>query len=408
MKRVVITGAGAVGPLGGNVPDMVRALDKGVSAVVAMPGWTEYKGLRSWVAAPAVPVNEKSIPRQNRRTMGRLAIYTVIAAEEAVRDADLRRENWSNGRTACVVGSTMGSAGSLHESFEMMYPDKNLANLTSVKFFQCVSHTAALNLSQYLNIQGVVQATSAARASGLQAIGAGFDLIRTGRQDLALCGGAEELHPTVTGSFDVLYATSVRYNETPQQTPRPFDRDRDGLVCGEGAGIVVLEEYERAVARGARIYGEILGYQTCGSGDHVSQSNAGAMARCMRGALSESGLPPEEIDYISAHATATVQGDVEEALAIAEVFGDRPPVSSLKGHMGHTLGASGAIELILSLQMMEQGVIYPTLNLKTIDPACAGIRHVQTIERQPLRTLLKNSFAFGGINAALVFRKAEK
>jgi len=199
--------------------------------------------------------------------------------------------------------------------------------------------------------------------------------------------------------------TSTKYNDTPEKTPRPFDRDRDGLVCGEGGGILVLEDYDRAVARSAKIYGEILGYTTCGSGAHVSQSNAPAMIRCLRDALKESGLQPDDIDYISAHATATLHGDVEEAQAIAEVFGDTVPLSSLKGYMGHTLGASGAIELIAALMMMEQNTIYPTLNLENIAPACAGIQHVQNIIHKPLNTLLKNSFAFGGINASLVCRK---
>ncbi|MCU0858428.1 MAG: beta-ketoacyl-[acyl-carrier-protein] synthase family protein [Pontiellaceae bacterium] len=405
MKRVVITGMGVISPLGNTVSEMMNSLAAGTSTVKYMDGWTAYKGLRSLVAAPAQPVDEKQIPRQNRRSMGRLAIFAVLAAKQAVADAGLSGADLTGGRIGCVVGSTMGSAGSINETFEIMLPGRDLSNLTSMKFFQCVSHTAAMNISQYLGITGTVLATSAACASGLQAVGTGFDLIRMGRQDCVLCGGAEELHPTVTGSFDVLYATSTKYNDSPGKTPRPFDRDRDGLVCGEGSGILVLEDYDRAVARGAKLYGEILGYTTCGSGDHVSQSNAPAMIQCLHNVLTESGLRAGEVDYISAHATATPHGDVEEAQAIAAVFGGIVPLSSLKGHMGHTLGASGAIELIASLMMMEQNTLYPTLNLENIDPACAGIRHLQEITRKPIRTLIKNSFAFGGINAALACRK---
>ncbi len=405
MKRVVVTGMGVISPLGNTVDAMCEGLAAGKSAVQTMTDWQVYKGLRSLVAAPAVLENEKRIPRQARRSMGRLAMFAVQAAEQAVADAGLDAAMLGGGRTGCIVGSTMGSAGSINETFETMLPERDLSELTSMKFFQCVSHTAAMNISQYLNISGVVMATSAACASGLQAIGAGYDLIRAGRQDVVLCGGAEELHPTVTGSFDVLYATSANHNDTPTTTPRPFDRDRDGLVCGEGGGILVLEDYDSAVARGANILGEIVGYSTCGSGAHVSQSNAQAMIRCMRDVLSESGLAAQDVDYISAHATATPQGDVEEAAAIREIFGDRVPVSSLKGYMGHTLGASGAIELIASLKMMEQGVIYPSHNLENIDPECAGIQHVQAPLERPLKTILKNSFAFGGINAALVCRK---
>jgi len=299
----------------------------------------------------------------------------------------------------------MGSAASITETFELILPDRDIAQLPSTKFFQCVSHTAAMNISQYLGISGSVLATSSACASGLQALGVGYDLIRAGRQDRVLCGGAEELHPTVTGSFDVLFAASSHHNDSPKTTPRPFDRDRDGLVCGEGAGILVLEDLESAQARGVKIYAEVLGFSTCGSGAHISQSNADAMVRCIQQALKESQIQPQDVDYISAHATATAHGDIEEAKALREIFGDTVPVSSLKGHMGHTLGASGAIELIASLKMMEQGTIYPTLNLENIDPSCEGIRHTQTPLKQNVDVIVKNSFAFGGINAALVCRK---
>jgi len=356
-------------------------------------------------AAPAVLENEKQIPRQKRRSMGRLSIFAAQAAAQAVEDAGLPSELVVSERTGCVVGSTMGSAASITETFELVLPERDIAQLPSTKFFQCVSHTAAMNISQYLGITGTVLAPAAACASGLQALGMGYDLIRMGRQDRVLCGGAEELHPTVTGSFDVLFATSSHHNDSPKTTPRPFDRDRDGLVCGEGAGILMLEELEQAVARGATIHAEVLGFSTCGSGAHISQSNADAMTRCLRQVLEESGVQPSEVDYISAHATATMHGDVEEAKALAEIFGDTVPVSSLKGHMGHTLGASGAIELIASLEMMKQGIVYPTLNLENVDPECSGIRHVFQPLGKPVNTIVKNSFAFGGINAALVCRK---
>lgn len=405
MKRVVITGMGVITPVGNSVSDMMTGLSSGISAVEYMADWTAYKGLRSLVAAPALLENEKRIPRKARRSMGRLAIFAVQAAEQAVADAALSDELLKGGRTGCVVGSTMGSAGSINDTFETMLPSRDLSNLTSMKFFQCVSHTAAMNISQHMGISGTVMATSSACASGLQAVGTGFDLIRAGRQDCVLCGGAEELHPTVTGSFDILYATSTGHNDDPKSTPAPFDRDRDGLVCGEGGGILVLEDYEHARARGAHIYAEILGYSTCGSGAHVSQSNSSSMVRCLGDVLDESGITAADVDYVCAHATATLHGDVEEAEAIGTVFGDTVPVSSLKGNMGHTLGASGAIELIASLGMMQAGIILPTLNLKHVDPACAGIAHVMEPLTRPIDVIVKNSFAFGGINAALACRR---
>ncbi len=404
MRRVVITGAGAVSPLGPDVPALMQGLREGRSTVRRMEGWEAYEGLRSLVAAPAELLNERRIPRKVRRSMGRMSIFAAQAAEQAVTDAGLDEETLVGGRAACVVGSTMGSAGSICETFEIMLPERDLSNLPSTQFFQCVSHTSAMNVAQYLGITGTVMATSAACASGLQAIGAGYHLVRQGVQDVALCGGAEELHPTVTGSFDVLFATSAGYNDRPTETPRPFDKERDGLVCGEGSGIVVLEDYERARARGARIYAEVAGYHTCGSGVHVSQSSSPAMVRCMREALDEAGLSPDAVDYISAHATATLQGDVEEVAAIRELFGDGAAVSSLKGHIGHTLGASGSVELIASLNMMAEGILYPTLNLAEVASDCAGIDHVKETREQAVRVVLKNSFAFGGINAALVCR----
>lgn len=405
MKRVVITGLGAVSPLGTDVAALMQGIEEGKSAVRYMDGWNQYTGLRSLVGAPATVVNEKLIPRTIRRSMGRMSIFSVQAADQALADSGIDREMISTGRIGCVVGSTTGSARSLNEVFELMLPEKDLTCLPAMKFFQCVSHTAAMNLAHYLGLTGYVMATSAACASGLQAVGAGYDLIRLGKQDAMLCGGAEELHPTVTGSFDILFATSANFNHEPERTPRPFDANRDGLVCGEGSGILLLEEYEHAVKRKAGIYAEIIGYHTCGSGAHVSQSNKDSIVECFRRALKDAGIGPEDVDYINAHATATIHGDKEEAEAIREVFGGFVPVSSLKGYIGHTLGASGSIELIASLIMMDKGCIYPTRNLESVGRDCEGIYHVMSKLDKEIRILFKNCFAFGGINASIVCKK---
>ncbi len=405
MRRVVITGTGCVSPLGIGVDALMAGLAAGRNAVQRMDDWEIYQGLRSLVGAPAPLENEKDIPRQQRRSMGRMSLFAAQAARQAELDSGLDAAVVQGERCGCVTGSTMGSAGSINETFEIMLPERDLSLLNSTKFFQCVSHTTAMNISQYLGIRGMVLSTAAACASGLQAIGTAADLIRGGRQDVVFCGGAEELHPTVTGSFDILFATSTGYNDRPELTPRPFDRNRDGLVCGEGAGIVVLEEFEHAKKRGAKIYGEVCGYHTCGSSTHVSQSDSESMIRCMRTALAEARMNPDEVDYISAHATATEHGDIKEVEAIQAVFGSHTPVSSLKGNLAHTLGASGSIELIASLKMMEQDILYPTHNLTEIDPACAGVEHLMQARETPVNSFLKNSFAFGGINAALVCKK---
>ena len=405
LKRVVITGIGVISPFGNGLPALMQGITEGRNAVQRMEGWEQYQGLRSLVGAPVEIRDEKKIPRQKRRSMGRMSIFAAQAADEAIADAGIALSSEDPWRIGCVIGSTMGSAKSINDAFEIMLPDKDLSRLNSTMFFQSMSHTAAVNTAQYLGLNGTIMAPAAACASALHAIGIGYDLIRLGRQDVLLCGGAEELHPTVTGSFDILFAASMKYNDDPKRTPRPFDRDRDGLVCGEGSGLIVLEDYERAVRRKARIYAEVIGFSTTANGQHVSQSNRESMVSCMRRALVDAGVTSAEIDYINAHATATLQGDQEEAEAIREVFGSSVPVSSLKGYIGHTLGASGAIELSATLSMMANGEIHPTLNLESVAPDCSGIDHVTVPRRKQLRTVLKNGFAFGGINAALVVRK---
>lgn len=408
MRRVAITGLGVINPLGNNVETFISGLERGVSAVTVMPEWQSYKGLRCLVGAPVQMQDEKLIPRQNRRSMGRLSIFAVQATQQALSDAGIPQEELSSGKLGCIIGSTMGSAESINEAFETILPDHDLTKLTSTKFFQCLSHTAALNVAQYLGITGTVMATNAACASALQAIGTGYNLIRTGEQDIMVCGGAEGLHPTVIGSFDILFATSTGFNKTPQKTPRPFDAQRDGLVCGEGSGIIILEDYQRAIARNAKIYAEIIGYSSRGNGNHISESNQEAIILCVNEALKRAGVSPQNIDYINAHATATIQGDKEEAAAIRQIFGDTVPVSSLKGYIGHTLGASGSIELIASLIMMEKDTIYPTLNLEEPDKDCLGITHVMKPLNKKINIFLKNCFAFGGINAVLVCKKADR
>ncbi|MEW5803327.1 MAG: beta-ketoacyl synthase N-terminal-like domain-containing protein [bacterium] len=407
LKRVVITGVGAVCGLGQDVPSIIEGIEQGKSAVRYMEGWNQYNGLRCLVGAPAELKNEKEIPRQYRRSMGRMSIFAVQASQQAIADAGLAKESLSSGRTGCILGSTMGSAESLNDAFEILLPRKDLTQLKSMQFFQCVSHTAAMNVSQYLGINGYVMATSAACASALQALGTGYDLIRLGTQEVMICGGAEELHPTVVGSFDVLFATSARYNHTPSLTPRPFDSKRDGLVCGEGSGVLVLEEYEHARQRGAKMYAEIIGYNTCGSGIHVSQSYKEAITCAIGDSLKNASLKPDDVDYVNAHATATIQGDKEEIEAIRKIFGNSIPVSSLKGYLGHTLGASGSIELIVSLIMMEKGKIYPTRNLDIVSQECQGVYHVKEPLRREINVLVKNCFAFGGINAAIACRRVD-
>ena len=404
LHRVVITGCGAVTPIGYSVADMMRGLEAGACGTQRMPpAWNRFGQLRCQVGSPIEVRDPKAIPRQQRRTMSNMSIFAVQAAVQAVQQAGIDPATIpADPRFGCIMGSTTGSPDAITRTYELILSNKEYMQLGAAEFFRCVSHTVALNVAQYFGIKGVVSATCAACASGLQAVGAGYDQIRLGRQDIVLCGGGEELHETTVGSFDILYAASSKFNDSPSQTPRPFDLQRDGLVCGEGAGVIVLEKLHHAQARGAAILAEVTGYHTCSNGTHVSQSDDASMVTCMSMALESAGMRPADIGYVGAHATGTLQGDAAEVRAIRAVFGDQTPVSSLKGNLGHTLGSSGPIELAGTLKMMRQGVIYPTHNLENIDPECAGIRHVLQKTPRPFRAFLKNSFAFGGINAAIV------
>jgi 3-oxoacyl-[acyl-carrier-protein] synthase II len=403
LHRVVITGYGVVCPIGYSVTDMMQGLKSGLCATKTMPpSWNRFGKLRCQVGATVELRDPKAIPRAARRTMSTMSIFGVQAAEQALGHAGIDAASIpGNPRFGCIMGSTTGSPQAITRTYELLLAKSEYMLLGASEFFRCVSHTVALNVGQYFGIKGVVSATSAACASGLQAVGAAYDQIRLGRQDIILCGGAEELHETVVGSFDILYAASSKFNDSPTRTPRPFDVQRDGLVCGEGAGVIVLEEYEHARNRGANILAEVVGYHTCSNGVHVSQSDDSSMRTCMRTTLASAGLLPADVGYVGAHATGTPQGDAAEASAIAAVFGPDVPVSSLKGNMGHTLGASGAIELAATVEMMRTDTIHPTHNLEEIDPACAGINHIRERRNVKFNAFLKNSFAFGGINAAV-------
>ena len=403
--RVVITGKGVVSSLGNTPEELYANLAAGRSGVREMPDWG---GTPLKLAAPAILPEgmEKTIPRTFRRAMGRVGMYSALAARAAAEDAGLSAEFLKSGDCGCVIGSTMGGSGSIAETFRLLLSGRG-EEIPATQFFKCVSHTAAFNAANLLGICGVVESPSAACASGLQALGLARDLIARGAQKAVICGGAEELSPEVNASFDQIYAS---VNSEPgeggaRRESRPFDAARCGLVCGDGAGILVLEELDHALERGAHIYGEVIGFATCGCGSTLSQSDASAIRRCLELVCRDAGITPGQIDYVSAHATATVQGDREEAAALRSFFGDRVPVSSLKGHLGHTLGASGSLELIAVLLMMERSELLPTLHLEHIAEDCSGVNLIREKQTQEIGVFLKNCFAFGGINATLLCSK---
>jgi len=411
MNRVVITGVGSVSPFGRGAGALLDGLQAGRSAVVDMREEWEplLAGLTCLVGAPlSEPLDEKSIPRKSRRSMGPAAMMACVAGRDAVDDAGLGDEALRSGRTGICFASTMGSTSRMSNAFREFLQGDFHKGLSSGTFFQIMSHTCAANLAQYLGVCGRVVSPDAACASATLAIGLGFETIRAGTQDIMLCGGAEELHAIVAGCFDLVQASSCHFNDRPSATPRPFDRDRDGTVCGEGAGALVLESESSARARGARILGEVAGFASLADGTHVAQPQRESIARCLDNALDNAGFLPDAIDYINAHGTGTRLGDAAEAQAIVDIFGrGKTPVSSLKGHLGHTLGASGALELIAALRMMHEGQLVPTLNLDQVAEECAGIDHVTAPRETAVHAFLKSSFAFGGINSVLAVKRYE-
>jgi 3-oxoacyl-[acyl-carrier-protein] synthase II len=402
VKRVVITGVGLLTPIGNDCETVAAALRTGKSGVGRMPEWQSVRGLKTFVAGRVTTPAPKKIPRSNRRTMGRVALLGAFAAISAASDARLDAGTLASGRVGLSMGSTIGSAHELEYFYDQYLPDRAIETLEGTLFMKIMSHTVAANAAATLGIRGRVSAPCAACASSTQAIGQGFEAIRSGAQDVMLCGGAEEIHPTAAGVFDVLAAASRGFNDEPDLTPRPFDSRRDGLVLSEGAAVVVLEELDSAKSRGARIYGEVLGYAANADTQNMALSDVEGMAECMREALDSAGARAGAVDYINAHATGTLLGDAVEAEAMRRIFSNDVPVSSTKGHTGHTLGACGAMETAFCLAMMEKGFLAPTRNLDEVDPQCAGLAHVREVVAASPEIVLTNNFAFGGINASIV------
>ncbi len=403
MNRVVITGIGLLSPIGNTPQEAAEGLKNGRSGIKRMDDWKQVKGLNSFVGGEVAEFDPKRIPRQARRTMGKLSVMAAIAAEDAAKDAALAPDYLRSGRAGISMGSTTGSPKCMNDFFSEFTVKGGVEEQMGTSFMKVMGHTTAANAAVHLGVTGCVYSPTSACASSAQAIGLGYDLIRHGRQEAMLCGGAEELHVTTACTFDIVRAASRAYNASPTRTPRPFDSARDGLAVSEGAAVMVLEDRERALARNAPVYAEVLGYNTCCDGEHIAMPSREGMLRCMKDAVLSAGLEPKDIDYINAHATGTQIGDAAESWAIKELFGASVPVSSSKGHVGHTIGACGCLEAIFCLLMMKEGFLAPTLNLENVGEDCAGVNHLQKPAAIQARRILSNSFAFGGINASLIF-----
>jgi 3-oxoacyl-[acyl-carrier-protein] synthase II len=408
MRRVVVTGFGALSPIGHDWETVSARLRAGQSGIKFMPEWAEFSGLNTRVAAPAehFALPPERYTRKQTRSMGRVALMGTRASELALIDAGLvGNAILTSGDTGIAYGSSTGSPPATTD-FVTMLLRKSTEGITANTYVRMMSHTAAVNIGVYFGLTGRIVTTSSACTSGSQGIGYAFEMIRAGRQTVMLAGGAEELDVTEAAVFDTLFATSVRYNDRPELTPRPFDADRDGLVVGEGACTLVLEELSFARARGARIHAELIGYGTNSDGTHITQPSSATMATAMRLALADAGVGARDIGYVNAHGTATPQGDVAESHATEQAMGARTPISSLKSYMGHTLGACGALEAWISIEMMREGWFAPTLNLQQVDPACAKLDYIMGEGRELTTDLvMSNNFAFGGINTSLIFRR---
>ena len=406
MRRVVITGMGALSALGDNWETIKAGLLRKENAVTYMQDWDVYNGLLTKLGAP---VTYFKVPdhytRKKIRSMGRVALFATYTSELALKDAGLLGDPCvSDGSTGIAFGSCTGSTKPLRD-FGTMFMRHDTGDITSTTYLQMMPHTTAVNAGLFFGVKGRLIPTSSACTSGSQAIGCAYEAIKFGLQEVMLAGGAEELCPSEAAVFDTLFATTQK-NATPKLTPSPFDKDHDGLVLGEGSGTLVLEELEHARARGSRIYAEILSFATNCDASHVTQPKSETMEICMRRALKDSGLATEEIGYISAHGTGTTRGDIAESQATFRLFGSHTPISSLKSYLGHTLGACGALEAIVSLKMMEEGWFHPTLNLKNVDPECGELDYIVDSERKiDTGAVMTNNFAFGGINTSIVLKR---
>lgn len=405
-RRVVVTGMSGISPIGSTWADVSKNLREGRSGISAYPELSKIDGMETRLAARVEDFETpKHFPRKSTRNMGRVSLLAARTTELALQDAKLMDSPLlSGGRTGVSYGSTSGSPPAMEVYFRLLSTN-SVRGIRPTDYVKFMSHTVPANLSVLFGVRGRIIPTSSACTSGSQGIGYGLEAIQSGRQDIMICGGAEEFHAAGVAVFDIMFATSKR-NDAPHSTPRPFDRDRDGLVVGEGAATLILEELEHARKRGAPIYAEVLSFGTNGDGKHITNPDSNGMRRVMELALGEADLAPDQIDYVNAHGTATEAGDIAESLAMNKLFGPRMPTSSLKSYLGHTLGACGALEAWASIEMMREGWLAPTLNLDVVDPRCGELDYIRGgIRDAATEIIMSNNFAFGGVNTSLIFRR---
>ena len=402
MRRVVITGLGIVSCIGNNQEEVLTSLRGQTSGIRYIPEY-EDAGFRSHIAGRPQINPDDHIDRKQRRFMGDSAAYSYIALKEAIADAGLSEDMVSSPRTGLIAGSGGASSSDIVEAVDTLR-EKGIRRVGPYRVTRSMGSTVSANLATPFSIRGVNYSITSACATSAHCIGNAMELIQWGKQDIMFAGGGEEEHWTLTMQFDAMGALSTKYNDTPDKASRPYDATRDGFVIAGGAGMVVLEEYEHAVKRGATIYAEIIGYGATSDGaDMVAPSGEGA-ERCMRDALEMAGNP--NIDYLNTHGTSTPAGDICELDAVKRAFsGNVPPFSSTKSLTGHSLGAAGVQEAIYCLLMQKDGFITGSANVTERDPGAADVPLVTENRDASLTTIMSNSFGFGGTNATLVFKK---
>ncbi len=405
-RRVVVTGMAGITSLGSGWTSIEANFSANRSGIRRMAEWDRFTELNTRLAGP---VDDFSVPphwtRKQLRSMGRVSRLSVLAAERALADAGLLEDaSIRDGRMGVACGSSTGSTEEI-KAFGNMLLNSVADGLNANSYIRMMPHTTAANISIFFGLTGRVIPTSSACTSGSQGIGYAYEAIKFGRLPLMLAGGAEELCATEAMVFDALYATSLK-NDAPHTSPRPYDSGRDGLVIGEGAGMLVLEELEHALARGATIHAELVGFGSNADGQHATKPEQLTMRRAMELALEDAGLAPAAIGYVNGHGTATEQGDIAETQATQALFGSGMPISSQKSFLGHTLGACGALESWFSIEMMNRDRYIHTLNLDEVDPRCGDLDYLRGAPRTMQHEyVMNNNFAFGGINTSLIFRR---
>jgi 3-oxoacyl-[acyl-carrier-protein] synthase II len=406
-RRVVITACSAITPIGYEKTDIIKSLRQGRSGVKPLRDdglLTDH--IHSKVFGTVDYDIDYGFARKDTKTMGPVSYYACQVAKDVLEDSGLSQEFIKSGRLGVSFSSTHGSPTVQRNIYKTFFNNlqNEFSSIGAVDYLKSMVHTTAVNITRMFGITGRVIASSTACTTSSQSIGYGYEMVKYGMQDAMICGGADEYDTTTVAVFDNLLACSVDYNDTPECTPRPFDTNRDGLVVGEGGAAVLLEEYESAKARGANIIGELIGFGCNNNGGDLILPNLDGITTTLQLALDDASIEAADVDFVSAHATATKMGDVIESQAIYNVYGNKPYVTGLKSYMGHTMGTCGGIELILSLYMMKEGFLAPTLNLENVDERCGMLNHVREVTETKTEVAAIQNFAFGGVNTCLIVR----